>query len=481
MPCETLAKLDHDLTNDPDSPLAAALRPGRLVVIDEAGMADTLTLERVVAYAVGRGAVVRLIGDDQQLAAIGAGGVLRDIARTHGAVRLDELVRFADPTEAAASTDLREGDAAALGFYLDHDRIHIGDAATCTDQVFDAWTRDRAAGQDCLMLAPTRELVRELNLRGQAAQAGDGPSARLSDECAAYVGDTVITRRNDRRLATSGTDWVKNGDRWIVSGVHDGALTVRHRDTGLRATLPATYVEEHVELGWASTVHTAQGLTADVVHGIVTGTESRQTLYTMLTRGRAENHVHVALPDPAEDHLMPTPALDHAATATELLEGIVSRDGAAVSATTIREVASSPEIQLHDAATATQTRWSWRRPGRAAISTALPPARSPGSPGSPTTSASTPHGGRTWPPECDASSHWWPRSARGPARRCRGGPVGTRTCSPPTSAPRSPCGVPQPASGPTTAPSPARRRTTTARRRTTASCADELTRTTVRR
>lgn len=355
MLCETLAKLDHDLIHDPDSPLVAALQPGRLVVIDEAGMADTLTLERVVAYAAGRGAVVRLIGDDQQLAAIGAGGILRDIAATHGTVRLDELVRFADPAEAAASTDLRQGDPAALGFYLDRDRVHVGDAATCTDEVFDAWTQEQARGRDCLMLAPTRDLVQELNLRAQAAQAGDrsaaDPVVRLGDGCAAYVGDTVVTRRNDRRLATSGTDWVKNGDRWIVTGIRDGALSVRHHDTGLRATLPATYVAEYVELGWASTVHTAQGLTADVVHGIVTGAESRQTLYTMLTRGRAENHVHVALADPAEDHLMPSPSLDHGATGTELLEGIVSRDGAAVSATTVREVAATSETQLRDAAT----------------------------------------------------------------------------------------------------------------------------------
>ena len=66
-------------------------------------MADTLTLDRVIGFAVERGATVRLIGDDQQLAAIGAGGVLRDIATTHGAVRLDEVVRFDDPVEADAS------------------------------------------------------------------------------------------------------------------------------------------------------------------------------------------------------------------------------------------------------------------------------------------------------------------------------------------------------------------------------------------
>jgi len=58
---------------------------------------------------------VRLIGDDQQLAAVGAGGVLRDIANTHGAQRLSEVVRFEDRVEALASLALREGDRAASG------------------------------------------------------------------------------------------------------------------------------------------------------------------------------------------------------------------------------------------------------------------------------------------------------------------------------------------------------------------------------
>ncbi|WP_147095093.1 AAA family ATPase, partial [Nocardioides psychrotolerans] len=349
--CETLAKLDHDLAYSPGSALVGSTGPGTLVVIDEAGMADTLTLDRVIEYAVARGASVRLIGDDQQLAAIGAGGVLRDIATTHGALQLDELIRFTDPTEAEASLDLRDGEPAALGFYVDHDRVHVGDAVTCADAVFDAWARERAGGRDCLMLAPTRELVRELNLRAQAARGLVGSSALLSDGCEACVGDVVISRRNDRRLGISGTDWVKNGDRWIVAGIKDGALSVRHHDSGLRTTLPAAYVAAHVELGYASTVHTAQGLTTDVVHGIVTGEESRQTLYTMLTRGRVENHVHVVLADVGEDHTLPSPTLDRQATTTELLEGVLARDGSAVSATTTRSAAASLEAQLQEAVT----------------------------------------------------------------------------------------------------------------------------------
>ena len=351
IPCETLAKVDHELAHSPSSELVATIGPGTLVVIDEAGMADTLTLDRVVGYAVSCGAVVRLIGDDQQLAAIGAGGVLRDIDATYGAARLDELVRFSDPTEAEASLNLRDGDPASLGFYLDHDRVHVGDATARADAVFDAWARERSGGRDCLMLAPTRELVRELNLRAQAARGLAGASVSLSDGCVAYVGDMVITRRNDRRLGVSSTDWVKNGDRWIVTGFEGDALSVRHRDSGLHATLPAAYVAEHVELGYASTVHAGQGLTADLMHGMVTGDETRQTLYTMLTRGRAENHVHVVIAEVGEDHALPSPTLDRQATVTELLEGVLARDGAAVSATTTRAVAASPEAQLQDAVT----------------------------------------------------------------------------------------------------------------------------------
>jgi len=209
---ETLAKLDHQISTGRFEGWAAGIGPHTLIVIDEAGMADTVTLDRVVGYCLARGATVRLIGDDQQLAAIGAGGVLRDIAHQHGADRLDEVVRFADPAEAAASLDLREGDPASLGYYLDNDRVHVGDTETCVDAVFDAWARETAGGRDCLMLAPTRELVAELNARARAVRL-DGNQPRteipLRDGNHASVGDTIITRRNERRLGVSGTDWAR--------------------------------------------------------------------------------------------------------------------------------------------------------------------------------------------------------------------------------------------------------------------------------
>ena len=340
---DTLAKLTWSLQQQDLPGWARDIGPATLVVVDEAGMADTLSLAAVVDFVIARGASVRLVGDDQQLAAIGAGGVLRDITATHGALRLSELMRFTDPAEAAASLALRDGHSEALGFYLDRGRVHVGDPATTTEQVFTAWAQDRDHGLDSIMLAPTRELVAELNHRAQTHRsthlgtgAGSGPGVALADGNTAHVGDLVITRTNDRRLRTSATDWVKNGDRWTVQEANTaGALRVRHTRTGRTLTLPAGYVAASVELGYASTVHGAQGVSVDTMHGLATGAESRQQLYTMLTRGRLTNHVHVQVVGDGDPHTVIRPENLHPDTATDLLERVLARDDSPVSATTL--------------------------------------------------------------------------------------------------------------------------------------------------
>ena len=230
---DTLAKLTWSLRHDQLPEWAAAVGPSTLIIIDEAGMADTLSLDATVQFALDRGASVRLIGDDQQLAAIGAGGVLRDIKHMHGAPQLTELHRFTDPAEAQASLSLRDGDPNALAFYLDHGRVHVGDLARTTEDAFTAWVCDRKAGLDAIMLAPTRDLVADLNHRARSHRlrhTHPSHEVQLADGNQASVGDVIITRTNDRQLRLSATDWVKNGDRWIITRVDNhGGLTVRHQ------------------------------------------------------------------------------------------------------------------------------------------------------------------------------------------------------------------------------------------------------------
>ena len=83
---DTLAKLVWHLTASRDQRLAAGVddtdRPGHPGHHRRGRMAGTPDLAAAIDYVTGRGGSVRLVGDDQQLAAIGAGGVLRDIAAT---------------------------------------------------------------------------------------------------------------------------------------------------------------------------------------------------------------------------------------------------------------------------------------------------------------------------------------------------------------------------------------------------------------
>jgi hypothetical protein len=153
-PAETLAKLTWSIDREELPEWAEHIGRATLVIIDEVGMADTLSLDAAITFIVGRGGSVRLIGDDQQLAAIGAGGVLRDIQASCGALRLAELHRFTDPAEAAATLALRHGRPEALGFYLDWRRVHVGDPTTTLDAVFHAWQADRNQGLDAVMLGP---------------------------------------------------------------------------------------------------------------------------------------------------------------------------------------------------------------------------------------------------------------------------------------------------------------------------------------
>lgn len=73
---------------------------------------------------------------------------------------------------------------------------------------------------------------------------------------------------------------------------------------GSTAVLPARYVAEHVDLGYAVKAYHAQGITVDTAHVLVTTKIVRENPYVALTRGRQANHAYVAtdLPDATTSH-----------------------------------------------------------------------------------------------------------------------------------------------------------------------------------
>ncbi len=124
------------------------------------------------------------------------------------------------------------------------------------DSAYTAWRSDTLAGHASVLVTDSSESVLALNNRARADLILDGTvnarrEVELHDGTRAAAGDTVITRRNDRRLR-AGRYWVRNGDRWTVTEVRDdGALTLRRvgRKWVGSVVVPAEYAAEHLDLG----------------------------------------------------------------------------------------------------------------------------------------------------------------------------------------------------------------------------------------
>lgn len=329
-----------------------------LVIVDEHVKLGNTKRLQLLQFMSGRGATVRCIGDDKQLPAIEAGGADADMnaASPEQTLTLSHIVRFSSTAEATASIGLREGDPSALAWYLDNDRIHAGHTGSVYDDTYRAWATDDLAGRDAVMLTPTHEVVTALNARARAdrlARTGTepGPHVVLADGLCASIGDTVRTRRNNPKLRFGEHDWVRNGYSWTVTGVHtDGSLTVSHRNRGTdndqTVRLPVEYVRAHVRLGYAATIDSAQGITADTCHVALSGRESRQQFYVAMTRGIYANHAYIVTAlDGAEGAIYTEPAT-YPRTAIEVLQRVMARDGAQRSAHTELRDALDPALRI---------------------------------------------------------------------------------------------------------------------------------------
>lgn len=308
---------------------------GDLLLVDEAGMASARDLADLTRIAVDAGAVVRLLGDPQQLASVESGGVLRDLAERTDAPFLRQVHRFVTDGEAEASLKLRTGDEAALGWYLENERVREAMRHELPDLVFAAYVADVEAEKVALMLAPTNDLVRELNTKAatyyRANGTVTGPGIVLADGLEAAVGDVVVTRKNNSKYVVKDSAGgragrVKNGDLWTVTEiVGDGSLRLRNNIGGGEVTVAADYIGANVQLGYAATVHRSQGMTVGSCHVLAAANMDRQSLYVAMTRGKNSNIVYAAhdeLPDWDFEHLP-----DEHPTAVELLGKIIARDG----------------------------------------------------------------------------------------------------------------------------------------------------------
>ena len=223
VPATTIAKVLHAheqaATTGAPVPESWALRPGDVILVDEAGMAGTPALGRILALAKQSGALVRLLGDPMQLTAVEAGGALRLLAHAGPTAELDRVHRFLDPAEAEATLRLRAGHVSALGFYEAAGRLADGSREAMIDEIYDGWSADLAAGRVSLMVSASTAEVAALSARARrdrvVAGAVESDGLALHDGNQAGAGDLIVTRENQRALTVcSGRDFVKNGDIW---------------------------------------------------------------------------------------------------------------------------------------------------------------------------------------------------------------------------------------------------------------------------
>jgi len=266
----------------------ARSRPGDLLLVDEAGMLDQDTARALLTVADETGARVALVGDRHQLPAVGRGGLLdHAVAWAHptAVVTLEKVHRFADPDYASLSLKMRMGDNPNAVFDALHRRGQI--VVHASDNERDAVLAEAGAAGD-LVVADTREQVASLNAAIREQRQGvvsDGALVTARGEQIG-IGDRVATRRNDADLG------VANRQTWAVTGIgSDGSLALRGK--GRDRVIPAEYAARFVELGYATTIHGAQGETVDRAHVAIGETTGAAAAYVAMTRGRHDNTAHL--------------------------------------------------------------------------------------------------------------------------------------------------------------------------------------------
>ena len=179
----TMARLFIDLERGDTT-----LTRRHVIVVDEASLVGSRTLDRLQRQVDGARAKLVLVGDNRQLSSIDAGGALRSLSKTLSAhvVELTTNRRQSEVDqewERQALLQLRNGDIApAIAAYDAHDRIAIADdVVAAREQLIDRWWSVHASATTAIM-AVTRADVAALNemarqRRREAGELGEPRSA----------------------------------------------------------------------------------------------------------------------------------------------------------------------------------------------------------------------------------------------------------------------------------------------------------------
>ena len=268
------------------------------IVIDECSMVENAKLGRVLDLAWKTGARVVLVGDHQQLPAIGQGGMYREIwmrADDEQKASLTENVRQRHEWHKESIALVGQGKIAeALAAYNERGFLHVAPTReSAEEQLIEAWkAKGIADPRTSIILAPTNREVDSLNEKAQAARLEAG---ELSSTKQVRVGETIL-REGDRVIWTeqvSNRGIVKNQFANITN-IDVGTSLVTAKVDGKETPVvfsPITF--QNLKLGYAVTVHRAQGITLDQDAFVMLGGAGQAKEMTYVQVSRAKDNTHL--------------------------------------------------------------------------------------------------------------------------------------------------------------------------------------------
>lgn len=291
IPSRTLASLEYQWDQGKQP-----LNPQSILVIDEAGMVGSRQLARVLEQVEKQGAKAVLMGDPWQLQAIEAGAAFRAISERTPTAYLTEIHRQRLNWQQMATTELAQGKTVeALERYTQHDHVHRFATQVVTQQALVwLWNDARLTQPEHtqIILAYTRAEVQQLNelARAQREKLGElGIDQTIETERGTRLfaeQDRVYFLKNDRDLG------VKNGSLGTLEHIQNNVLTIR-LDKGDPKTPDkeslitfSTERYNHLDHGYAATVHKAQGVTVDRAYLLASPHLDSHATYVGLTRHR---------------------------------------------------------------------------------------------------------------------------------------------------------------------------------------------------
>ena len=279
------------------------LSSNSVIVMDEAGMTDSLSMQKMLSIAEQSGAKIVLVGDPAQLQPVGPGASFRAILEKTGFAEINTVYRQKEEWQRQATVCFSKAETgAAMQAYSDNGKVHLLDTPEqAIDKLASDWHIARTnSDKDIskyLVIAHRNVDVQLLNNKLRKIRVANGELtdgyrvkntvAGENREIKISQNDRIVFLKNDKNLG------VTNGRFATISYVNfakDGRVidfNVKLDSSDKEITVnPESY--NNFDFGYAATVHKTQGVTVDQSFVYGGGNLNSSLTYVAMTRHKEE-------------------------------------------------------------------------------------------------------------------------------------------------------------------------------------------------